>query len=231
MIVSINQPAYLPWLGYFHRIAASDVHVVLDHVQFEKNSFTNRNRIRTPEGSSWLTVPVLTKGRFGASISSIEVADDRWAAKHLATLEQYYRRTPFYKEHEAFMRETYDNRWQRLAPLNDHITAYLRGAFDIGTSTVRSSELAVGGTKSELVLNICRELGATVYLSGALGRGYLQEDEFAEAGIDVRYQDYRHPTYPQAFPGFEPNMAAIDLLLNCGPASAGILVEQQDAVA
>jgi hypothetical protein len=233
VIVSINQPAYLPWLGYFHRIAISDLHVVLDHVQFEKNSFTNRNKVRTPSGHAWLTVPVRTKGRFGdLAINEVEVADDgRWAGKHLATLEQSYRRAPHLDEHHAFLRDVYGGQWARLAELAGEITTHHLQAFGIDTKLVSSVDLAVPGRKAELVLNLCREVGATVYLSGPLGRDYLDEGSFEAAGIEIRYHDYVHPTYPQCQPGFEPFMAALDLLLNCGPDSLAVLCEGQETLA
>jgi hypothetical protein len=231
MILSINQPAYLPWLGYLHRIALSDVHVVLDNVQFEKNSYTNRNRIRTRDGALWLTVPVLTKGRFGASIADLEIADQRWAAKHLASLRQNYGRAPHFGRHEPFLVDTYARSWPKLDGLNAHVTAYLLSEFGITTPLLRASELAIEGRKSQLVLNICVALGATVYLSGPLGRGYLEEGEFADAGISIRYHDFQDPVYPQAFAGFEPKLASVDLLFNCGDASREILDQGQEAVA
>lgn len=225
MIVSINQPAYLPWLGYFHRIAKSDLHIVLDHVQFEKNSFTNRNKVRTAQGSTWLTVPVATKGKFGnLPINELEIADDRWRAKHWQTLKMNYSRGAHFRAHADFFEAIYASEWRKLDDLMDRITTYvLREALRIEAKVVRSSTLKARGTKSELVLNLCREVGANAYLSGPLGRNYLDESSFREAGIEVRYHDYAHPVYPQVYAGFEPYMAIVDLLFNCGPESAAII--------
>ncbi len=226
MIVSINQPAYLPWLGYFHRIQASDLHIVLDHVQFEKNSTTNRNRIRTAQGWSWLTVPLKTKGRFGnLAINEVEIDGERgWPAKHWGTLRQNYAKAPHFAAHARFFEELYARPWARLAGLLEAATGYLlEHAFRIGTPLLRSSGMAVAGRKSELVLNLCRAAGAKVYLSGPLGRDYLDQEAFREAGIEIRYHDYAHPTYAQAYPGFESAMSAVDLLFNHGPDSARIL--------
>ncbi len=233
MIVSINQPAYLPWLGYFQRIAASDLHIVLDHVQFEKNSFTNRNKVRTKEGSCWLTVPLKTKGKFGSLfINKLEIAQDTsWEEKHWATLRMNYSRAPYFAEHAPFFEKIYQSRHSWLNPLMRELTAYFLKASGITTPILFSSEMNVEGTKDELVLNLCRSAGATVYLSGALGRNYLREELFHEAGIKVQYQDYRHPEYPQAYPGFEPYLSAIDLLFNCGPQSLQILRNDQEPVA
>jgi hypothetical protein len=232
MIVSINQPAYLPWLGYFHRIAVSDAHIVLDQVQFEKNSFTNRNKVRTREGWCWLTVPVKTASKFGdLCIHEIEIANERqWAAKHWQTLRLNYSKAPFFAQHAAFLEGLYARPWEKLADLTREITAYLLDAFGIKTKLYFSSGMKASGKKDELVLNLCREAGATVYLSGPLGRNYLQEELFREHQIAVRYDDYHHPEYRQVHPGFEPYMAALDLLFNAGPASLEIILKNQEPI-
>lgn len=232
MIVSINQPAYLPWLGYFHRIAVADAHIVLDHVQFEKNSFTNRNKIRTRDGWSWLTVPVKTAGKFGnLPIHEIEIANEKkWALKHWESLRLNYANAAFFSAHSAFFESVYARQWERLMDLMQETTACLLDAFSIKTKLYFSSQMDVSGKKDELVLNLCRELGATVYLSGPLGRNYLREELFRDAGITVRYDDYHHPTYRQVHAGFEPFMAAPDLLFNAGPASLETILEGQERV-
>jgi len=225
MIVSINQPAYLPWLGYFHRIAVSDLHIVLDSVQLEKNSFTNRNKVRTADGWCWLTVPIKTSGLFGAlAIDTVEI-DDRadWQKKHWNTIRQNYGKARYFADHASFFEELYQRRWTRLSDLCQAMTGYLLKAFGIRTPCFASSQMEAGGAKDELVLNLCREVGATTYLSGALGRNYLRERLFREAGIEVCYQDYVHPVYPQRGTPFLPYMAAIDLLFHCGPRSLEIL--------
>jgi hypothetical protein len=232
MIVSINQPAYLSWLGYFHRIAISDAHIVLDHVQLEKNSFTNRNKIRTTKGWCWLTVPVQTAGKFGGlPIKEVEIANQKlWAFKHWQTLRFNYSKAPFFDQHAAFFEGIYARRWEKLGELAHEITRYLLDAFGIASKLYFSSQMAASGKKDELVLNLCRELGATVYLSGPLGRDYLREELFRHERIALRYDDYRHPVYAQVYPGFEPYMAAIDLLFNCGPASLEIITKGQEQI-
>ena len=231
MIVSINQPAYLPWLGYFHRIAISDVHIILDHVQFEKNSMVNRNKIRTKEGWCWLTVPVKTKGRFGdLSIQSLETDDlQPWGKKHLKTLQANYARSAHFAAHETFFRDLYDKSWPQLSGLAHTITSHLLEALEVKTPLRFSSAMGIAGEKSELVLNLCRAAGATVYLSGPFGRSYLDEAAFHEAGIEVRYHDFQHPTYKQVFEGFEPYLSAVDLLFNYGPQSRDILLAAASA--
>jgi hypothetical protein len=233
VIVSINQPAYLPWLGYFHRIAASDLHVVLDHVQFEKNSFVNRNKMRTAKGWTWLTVPVKTKGHFGdLSIEKLEIDSRRnWRGKHLATLEQTYARAPYMAEYSGFLEDVLSREWDHLVELCRYMTGFFLEALKIETPLVESSTLPVDTGKSKMVLDLCREMKATTYLSGAMGKDYLDEDMFKEAGIKVVYQDYRHPVYTQCQPGeIIPFMGILDLLLNHGPESRDILMGGQETL-
>jgi len=231
MIVSINQPAYFPWLGYFQRIAVSDLHVVLDHVQFEKNSFTNRNRIRTADGWTWLTAPVKTKGRFGeCGIKTLELdATSNWREKHWKSLLQNHCKCPYWKDHAAFLEAIYVKEWLYLADLCREMTTYFLKALGIGTPIQYSSNLTPQQAKDELVLELCKKVGATVYLSGTLGRNYLREPLFTSAGIRVIYQDYHHPVYPQhSRDGFEPYMSILDLLVNCGPESRAVLLQGQE---
>jgi hypothetical protein len=226
MMISINQPAYLPWLGYFHRIALSDAHVVLDTVQFEKNSFINRNKVRTAQGWAWLTVPVKTSGKFGSlAIGNVEIANDRpWAEKHWATLRLNYVKSAFFRQHASFFEDVYRRTWFKLQELVWTITEYLLRAFNIRTPIHFSSQMNATGKKDELLLNLCREMNASAYLSGPLGRNYLREDSFARERISVQYHDYEHPTYQQAYPGFEPCMSALDLLFNLGPGSRDVFI-------
>lgn len=232
MIVSINQPAYLPWLGYFHRIAVSDIHIVLDHVQFEKNSFTNRNKIRTKDGSCWLSVPLKTGGRFGdLAISEIGIANERpWAGKHWNSLRLNYSKAKYFRQHADFFEAVFSRPWLRLNPLLRQVTAYMLDALGIRTQVLFSSELEPSARKSELVLQLCRRVGATSYFSGSLGRNYLDEAAFQHAGIAVSYQDFHHPVYSQVYAGFEPFMSAVDLLFNNGPDSLHALIQGQPPI-
>lgn len=233
MIVSINQPAYLPWLGYFHRIAVSDLHVVLDHVQFEKNSFTNRNKIRTVDGWCWLTVPVRTKGKFGnLPINALEIYNKgNWAKKQWRTICQNYRKAPYFEDHRFFFESIYKRDWKYLSELCGEITNYLLDALNITTPLLFSSQMSPEGVKDELVLNLCQKIGASTYISGKLGKNYIHEPLFEQAGIKLVYQDYSHPMYSQwGRSSFEPYMAVIDLLFNHGPQSLDILLSGQDSI-
>ena len=224
--VSIHQPGYIPWLGYFEKIARSDIHVFLDDVQFEKNSFDNRNKIRTREGPIWLTVPVMTKGRFGSNrLMDVEIDNHSgWNKKHWKGLETNYAKAPFFRNHAPFFEAVYAKEWRLLKDLNMEITVYLLQALGIRTRTVFSSQTERKGKKSDLVLDLCKNLGATTYLSGILGKDYLALDKFQQANIRVLFQEYEHPVYHQQFPGFVPNMSVLDLLFNEGPRSLEILL-------
>lgn len=232
MIVSIMQPAYLPWIGYFHRIAASDIHIVLDDVLIDRNSktkFANRNRVRTKDGWSWLTVPLKTRGRSAEMLlNTIEIADDaRWATKHWETIRCSYAKAAFFSQHRDFFAATYATRWMLLPDLVRSTTHYLLEALSITTKVLYSSEMRVKGSKGDLILNLCRATGATTYISGPFGRDYLQQTDFDANGINILYHEYNHPTYEQVYSGFEPFMSAIDLLFNCGAYSLDVLTRNQ----
>jgi len=227
MIVSINQPAYLPWLGYFERIASSDLHIVLDHVQFEKNSMTNRNKVRTLHDWTWLSIPVSSKGKFGnLAINSLATANhSNWQKKHWNTLKGSYAKAPFFKEYSRFLEDLYNKDWELIAPLIEEITKFLLKELEIDTRIINSSSLSPTETKSELILELCKNVGASTYLSGALGKNYLDIQQFERNGIKVKFQDYQHPTYNQIHEGFLPYMSTVDLLFNEGVNSRNIIMK------
>ena len=221
MRLSIMQPAYLPWIGYFQRIALSDLHVVLDHVQLDENSktkFANRNRIRTPQGWTWLTVPLKTKNRFGAlEINRLEIDNEQaWAARHASGLRHNYGRTRFFRPLGEALLSNYENPPRLLVEMINPTTSQLLRAFALDVPMRSSSELPVQSKGSSLILEICRIVGATEYISGPFGRDYLDSDAFAREGIKLLFHDYEPAPYPQAFPGFEPYLSALDLICNMG---------------
>ena len=230
MIVSISQPAYLPWLGYFDRIYKSDIHVVLDDVMLErssKNRFTNRNRLKTAQGSSWITVPVLKSG-FGQPLINelmIEI-ESKWSKKHYRTISGNYNKSPYFEQHRSWFEDFYRNTWTRISPLLEYSTEYLLQTLGISKVILKSSEMKVDGKKSDYILNLCKEVEATVYLSGPFGRDYLEIPKFESECIEVRFHEYNHPTYMQLFGEFIPYMSIVDLLFNEGPKSLEILTGQ-----
>lgn len=228
MIVTILQPAYLPWLGYFERIARSDLFISLDHVSMDassKTKFANRNKIRTPEGWTWLTVPVKSKGRHGdMALDTLETdLSVDWARKHSRGIELNYRRAPYFEALAPRLWPLYENKWPLLVPLCDEIHALCCEQLGIRTPMLKSSALGITSVKDRLILDLCLKVGATSYVSGPFGRDYLDPASFESAGISLLFHDYAHPTYAQAHAGFEPYMCALDLILNHGPEAGRIM--------
>lgn len=217
MILSAHQPAYLPWLGYFGKIICADVFIFLDTVQFEKNSFVNRNKIKTPQGPQWLTIPVKIKGHTNSTLRDLFVDEAQpWRSKHLKSIELNYRKAPHFEECFPELSEMFSMRESNLSELCWRQLQFWLTEFDIKVKVVRSSDLPVSSKKSDLVLDLCKCFGADHYLSGTLGKNYLDEDSFAAAGISIEYQDFQHPVYPQLWSNFEPNMSIVDYWMNCG---------------
>lgn len=218
------QPGYLPWLGYFDLLHRADVFVHYDDVQFDKHGWRNRNRVKGPKGAVWLTVPVLHGGRFGQAVLDVEI-DERqdWRRKHLSTIAQFYARAPLVESVLPRLRDILERPWPRLVELDLAIIDWLAAELGIATPRHRASGLGIGGDRNERLLNLCRHFGATRYLSGDAARAYLDAERFAAAGIEVVWHDYRHPTYPQLHGEFAPYLSALDLLLNMGKRSLGVL--------
>lgn len=218
VLIGIHQPEAFPWLGFFDKLFQSDVFVLLDTVQFEKNYYQNRNRIRTRDGWAWITLPVLTKGRSSQAIAEVEINDAvEWRRKIKGTIEQHYRKAAHWAEYRDGLWEILDHPCERLADFNIAVIGWLSEALGVRRRMVRASTLGVAGNQSALLLNICRSLGATAYLSGVSGRTYLEAGLFQQAGIAVRFQEFHHPIYPQCYQPFVPQMSALDLLFTQGP--------------
>src|SRR5256885_665158 len=164
MIVAIHQPNFLPWLGYFYKLASTDAFVFLDNVQYSKNSFINRNRIKTPIGPQWLTVPVQTSGKFNQKINEVVILPDAdWKRRHLNTLRTNYGRAPFFEEVFAMLNEEYAlvERGTKLADFNVNLVLAICSYLGIESRKIRASEMLVDGTSTGLLVSICQELGAS----------------------------------------------------------------------
>jgi len=219
LIVSIHQPAYLPWLGYLDRIAASERFVFLDTVQFEKNSFTNRNLIKTHNGELWLTIPVLSKGHTSSSLHDLKIDNSQdWRSRHLRSIEQNYKKAPYFEDRFPKLVAVYEPE-DSLSDLCFRHLQFWAGEFKLGADIVRASDLGGEGKKSDLILSLCMRAGATTYLSGSYGREYLDEVAFAEAGVELKYHQFVPQPYPQLFGEFFPTAAALDYWMNVGEPS------------
>lgn len=219
----ILQPSYLPWLGYFEQIWKSDVFVLYDDVQFDKNGWRNRNRIKTPDGPRWLTVPV--RAHLGAKINEVEI-DNRqnWRKKHLKNIESAYQKAPYFEEYFEYFKKIYEQEWKYIAELDIFLIHLINDFLGLDRQILRSSELGLtGGGKVGRLVEICRSLKADVFYEGQAGKNYIDDKEFEDNDIRIIYQNYRHPSYRQSYGDFAPYLSVIDLLFNEGPKSLEII--------
>lgn len=215
-VVAIHQPQYLPWIPFFQKINCADYFVYLDNVQYQKRGLQNRNQVKGPDGPVWLSVPV--SAHRGDLISAIRIASTKWQHKHTKTIEQYYAKAPHLPLYESLVKPVITKEFACLADLNRALTQVFIDFFAIKTRIVSASSLDVSGRKQELIINICRELDASVYLSGNGARDYQCPEIFREHGIDLEYHVAQFDTYEQCHStaGFTPGLSALDALLNLG---------------
>ncbi len=223
--VAILQSNYIPWKGYFDLIGLSDEFVLYDEVQYTKNDWRNRNRIKTPQGVQWLTIPVSHSGRFGQRIDEVHATDSRWRARHWRSLLQSYGASPYFAEYRNTVEELYlGSEETRLSVINRSFIEALCSALGISTRISWSSDHSGEGDRIERLIGLCRALDAEIYLSGPAARAYLDESAFARAGIELEYMDYTgYPEYAQPFPPFEHAVSILDLLFSNGPQAARYL--------
>jgi UDP-2,4-diacetamido-2,4,6-trideoxy-beta-L-altropyranose hydrolase len=224
--IAISQPTYLPWIGYFDLIDQVDAFVLLEDVQFEKQSWQQRNRIKTPVGLQWLTVPVMFRGRLGQLIKDVEIRDVEFWRNHCKAIELNYRRAPFFDVYfDSLTSHLTGTGSTRLVDLNVRLIEWIVQMLGIKTPLVLSSNLKRSGKKVELLASICRSLGASQYVSPLGSAVYLLErqDTLLDQGIDVVFHNYNHPTYAQLFPPFLPYASILDLIFNEGDRSLEII--------
>ena len=225
MIVSIHQPNYIPWLGFFNKISNSDVYVVFDDVQFPRGKdYANRNQIKTNNGKLWLTVPVLDKSKL-KPWNTIEINNNGWVNKHLTNIESFYKKSLYFNDYFPDLEKIYKKNHNLLIDLNLDIIKYLIKKLDINTKIVFSSEYKTDLTGLDKILFILEQLDATKYISGG-GEGskrYINETSFNEKRIELTWQKYTHPIYTQQFNNFESHLSILDLLFNEGPNSKNFI--------
>lgn len=229
MIVAVHQPQYLAWSGYFDKIRQADVFCYLDNVQYKKNDWQNRNRIKTSQGWQWITVPVRYK--FPAKICEVKIDSTvRWRKKHLQALVTNYRRSPFFNQYIDVYEQIYAEDWQYLSELNIQFIERLKDALGLGQKpAIKSSQLKLREDPTDRLIDICKAVKADTYMSGQDGVKYMNPARFKENDIKVIIQDFKHPVYPQLFEGFESHMSVVDLLFNCGPRSIDIICDTNSA--
>ncbi|MBI4309292.1 MAG: WbqC family protein [Candidatus Omnitrophica bacterium] len=227
MTITIHQPQYLPWLGYFDKVSAADVFVLLDNVQFKKNEWQNRNRIRTSQGWQWLTVPVLHD--FGQKVNEVKINNkEPWRKNHLKALELNYCKAPYFDRYFQYFQDILAQEWEHLGDINVRFVRQTMELLGIKTKVVLACEYETAEHKTLRLVDLCKHFKMETYLSGEGGEKYLDLKQFEDNHIKVVTQKYQHPTHAQLWQnkngeGFISHLSVVDLLFNCGPESLAIL--------
>ncbi|MHA2217595.1 MAG: WbqC family protein [Candidatus Hodarchaeales archaeon] len=219
-VVTIHQPMYLPYPGFFNKIKGADIFVLLDDAEYSSGYYYNRNRIKGPNGQVMLTVPVIKEK--GIKLKDMEIAQNiHWEDKHWKSLVMYYSKSMYFEEYMDFFENIYSKKWKKLNELNMVTMNYLMEQLDLEVPLYLSSQLLKGLSlkSSERLLEICKRLDASTYLSGVDGKNYLNTSLFDACNIEVKFQKYIPKEYTQLYPPFIPNLSIIDLLFNMGVAS------------
>jgi hypothetical protein len=225
LIVAVHQPQYLPWIGYFDKMRRADVFCYLNDVQYKKNEWQNRNRIKTAQDWQWLTVPV--RYRFPEKINEVRINNTiPWSKKHLQALKTNYNRAPYFKAYISIFEDIFSREWEFVSELNIHLIERLKETLQMQAKTTTvSSELTLREEPTDRLIDICKALGADTYLAGQGGADYMDVTRFAENGLKVIIQEFKHPVYPQLFKDFKSHLSIVDMLFNCGPESMNVIRE------
>jgi hypothetical protein len=218
--VVVLQSNYIPWKGYFDLVHEADVFVFYDDLQFTKNDWRNRNKIKTPSGAEWITIPV--GHDTNRLICEVELRDSSWQAKHWKTIKQHYGKCAHFGDYQGFFEEAYLGRvWSNLSELNHYLIRSIAHDFlGVKTEFRDSREFSLQGVKQDRLLDVLAHVGATKYVSGPAARDYIEPERFADAGIELVWMNYDgYPEYPQRFPPFVHGVSILDLLFNAGPAA------------
>lgn len=225
MIISTSQPYFAPFPGFFYKMTLCDVIVLLDHVQFPRGTtWITRNRFKNDQGTLWMTIPVKKKGLGLQKINGVDVYHEGdWFRKHFLSLINAYGNAPYFKDHFSFLENLFSAEYEKLIDLNMNIIHHLKKNLSIGTKVVLSSHLDVASNGNQLLVDICRELGATRYVAQRPARKYLDPDLFNDAKIQLQFFKPPELVYPQLWGDFIPNLSTFDLIFNCGPKAVDIL--------
>lgn len=219
--VAILQSNYIPWKGYFDLIAAVDEFILYDDMQYTRRDWRNRNQIKTPQGLKWLTVPVEVKGKYLQSIKDTKISAGTWAEDHLKTLTLNYSRAPFFEETMEWLVPLYiDNVPPDLSSLNRRFIIAICNHLGISTKISNSSDYLLPEGKTERLVGLCLQAGASEYISGPSARGYIEPVLFSEADISLTWFNYDgYPEYPQLWGEFQHGVSILDLLMNRGKSA------------
>ena len=224
----VLQPSFLPWLGHLDQYDWSDIFVLYDDTQFDKNGWRNRNRILTPNGVSWLTVPVKTKGLNKPLNTDVPINNqNKWKKKILSSIQQSYSKKPYFKNYFPSLEQVFSRDYELLLDLNIATFRWLTECLELPWKVIRSSELDIPGRKTERLVAICDKFKATDYLTGDAARDYLDEGLFTASGVKVHWHNYTHPVYEQGTAEFTPYLSVVDLLFREGKKSLEILSQSK----
>lgn len=223
MRVTIHQPEHLPWLGFFHKIGLADTYLILDNVQYRKNYFQNRNKIRTNNNWEWITVPV--RNRFGQMIKDTVIDDTNqsWKRKYWNSIYYAYKKAPFFSKYSEVMKSLLEQKWIYIADMNIALISKILEFLKLKPHLLKASDMKAEGKGGDLIVALCQEAGADVYISGISGKEYLGLQKFKAAGTEVIFQEFHHPIYKQLYEPFIPCMSCLDLLFNYGDKSMDVI--------
>ncbi|EIS3745144.1 WbqC family protein [Aeromonas hydrophila] len=223
--VAILQSNYIPWRGYFDIIASVDEFVLYDDMQFTKRDWRNRNKIKTPQGPQWVTVPVIVKGRYEQKIKDTVIDGVSWADVHYKYFFQNYKRAAYFDDVMNLLYPFYiDKKFTHISQLNKSIIEAICKYLDISTKISTSMDYNLVDGKTERLVDLCQKVGAEEYVSGPSARCYIDSKVFEDAGIGIKWFDYEgYREYPQLWGAFEPHVSIVDLLFNCGPSSVSYM--------
>ena len=225
MILTAHQPVYMPWLGLFHKISLAETYCIFDDVQYTKKDFLNRNRIKTKDGSLWLTVPVESSNHRELRIRDVRIIQNGWQTKHFKSIQSAYRKSNYYSDYIDQLEDIFLKRnWEYLVDLNGAWLNFGLSVLGINVVVEKASNFKFEGSKSDLVASMCSVLGADKYIFGALGADYVDRSTFEKIGVSISFQEYIHPKYTQLHGDFVSHLSLIDLILNEGPKSREILM-------
>ncbi len=227
MIITTHQPIFLPWPGFFYKALCADTMVLLDMVQFPLGrSWMTRNRLKSDQGELWLRVPVWKSGKGKQIIRGVAIYDEsNWCKKHQYSLREQYAYAPYRDDYLPAIEAIYAGHHSRLVDLNLELIRFLWEALGIQSKLIVQSELGISGTGTDLLVSICRALGADTYLTLPFVEKFLDTAQFQQADISVYFAQFRPPIYPQLWGDFRYNLSTVDLLLNCGTKSLDIIAK------
>lgn len=216
-IITIHQPDFLPWLGFFDRWRKSDAYVMLDDVQYIRRGWQHRDRIKTQAGESWLTVPVVKKGRYEQQIRNTRIDNGQdWRTKQLRQIHDAYGKAPFFEQIYQGLQSIYERGHEFLLELNRNLLEWCAGLLGIDAPILLASDYDVSSTKTQRLVDLMLAVEGDVYFTGQGSRAYLDEDAFSRRGIRVLWHDMKHPVYPQLHGPFVPNLSVLDYLMMQG---------------